>query len=184
MDLHVCIKIDDDDAVNKIAKAVTEAVKRVSEIQQMGSVQQTAAPQGQPAGAVPTTPQTTAYSAQIAQATQMPVQVMTGQPAPVPQPAQVQQASAAQTVPVTQPAPTAGAAPQAATPAQTAAVPTSGKTYTLDELASAAMLLMDRGMQVQLQELLAGYGVEALPMLPPEQYGNFATALRGMGAQI
>ena len=29
MDLHVCIKIDDDDAVNKIAKVITETVKRV-----------------------------------------------------------------------------------------------------------------------------------------------------------
>lgn len=67
---------------------------------------------------------------------------------------------------------------------QSAPVPTTQHTYTLDELASAAMQLMDKGMQTQLQELLAGYGVEALPMLPQEQYGNFATALRGMGAQI
>lgn len=183
MDLHVCIKIDDD-AVNKIAKVITETVKRVSEIQQTGSIQQTTVPQSQPEGGVPTTHQTTAYSAQIAQATQMPVQVMTGQPAPVQQ--QVQ-AAQVQSVPVTQTSQTpqtAQTAPQMGASMQTAAVPTSGKTYTLDELASAAMLLMDRGMQVQLQELLAGYGVEALPMLPPEQYGNFATALRGMGAQI
>ena len=46
------------------------------------------------------------------------------------------------------------------------------------------MTLMDKGMQAQLQELLAGYGVEALPALPKDQYGNFATALRGMGANI
>lgn len=70
------------------------------------------------------------------------------------------------------------------TPPQQPVVPTSARTYTLDELAGAAMTLMDKGMQVQLQELLAGYGVDALPMLPAEQYGNFATALRGMGAQI
>ena len=80
------------------------------------------------------------------------------------------------------------------TPVQTAApvqvapvapvVPTVEHTYTLDELANAAMTLMDKGMQNQLQELLASYGVEALPALPREKYGNFATALRGMGANI
>ena len=107
-------------------------------------------------------------SAQIAQATQIPAQAMTGQAspaAPIAQPAQA--------APIAQPA-------QAAAPA----VPTAERGYTLDELAGAAMTLMDRGMQEQLQELLAGYGVEALPMLPQEQYGSFATALRGMGAQI
>ena len=63
-------------------------------------------------------------------------------------------------------------------------VPTTERTYTLDELANAAMTLMDKGMQSQLQELLASYGVEALPALPKNLYGNFATALRGMGANI
>lgn len=63
-------------------------------------------------------------------------------------------------------------------------VPTTKRTYSLDELANAAMTLMDKGMQNQLQELLASYGVEALPALPREMYGNFATALRGMGANI
>lgn len=66
----------------------------------------------------------------------------------------------------------------------TPTVPVSQYEYTLDELASAAMQLMDKGEQVQLQSLLSGYGVEALSQLPKEQYGNFATALRGMGAQI
>lgn len=103
---------------------------------------------------------------------------------PVKQP--VQQAPVQSEAPVQQTpvplAPVQNAAPAA--PAQQPAVPTSARTYTLDELAGAAMTLMDKGMQVQLQELLAGYGVDALPMLPAEQYGNFATALRGMGAQI
>ena len=91
------------------------------------------------------------------------------QPAPV---TPVQTTPAAQTVPVTpvQPA--------------TSPVPTTERTYSLDELANAAMTLMDKGMQNQLQELLVSYGVEALPALPREMYGNFATALRGMGANI
>lgn len=63
-------------------------------------------------------------------------------------------------------------------------VPTSAVTYTLDELARAAMSLMDSGKQPDLLQLLASFGVEALPALPPAQYGAFATALRGLGAQI
>nr|DAJ02426.1 MAG TPA: hypothetical protein [Caudoviricetes sp.] len=46
------------------------------------------------------------------------------------------------------------------------------------------MTLMDAGRQGDLQQLLARFGVEALPALPPVQYGAFATALREMGAQI
>lgn len=76
--------------------------------------------------------------------------------------------------PVTQPVQTPTAQP----------VQTSAPSYTLDSLSVAAMTLMDRGMQQQLQQLLAGYGVTSLPELPKEQYGAFATALRGMGAQI
>lgn len=67
---------------------------------------------------------------------------------------------------------------------QAPVVPTTAQTYTLDELARAAMTLMDAGRQVDLQGLLRSFGVEALPALPKEQYGAFATALRGMGAQI
>lgn len=92
------------------------------------------------------------------------------------------------TAPITQAAPTVAPVQQPApvTPVQppVTAVPTTERTYTLDELANAAMTLMDKGMQAQLQELLSGYGVEALPALPKDQYGNFATALRGMGANI
>lgn len=103
---------------------------------------------------------------------QTPVAVPPVQPAVPVQTTPVQTTPAAQTVPVT--------------PAQPAMspVPTTERTYSLDELANAAMTLMDKGMQNQLQELLASYGVEALPALPREMYGNFATALRGMGANI
>lgn len=68
--------------------------------------------------------------------------------------------------------------------AQSVAVPTSQHTYSMDELARAAMTLMDKGGMAELQQLLAGYGCETLQQLPPDQYGSFATALRGMGAQI
>lgn len=100
------------------------------------------------------------------------------QSAPVTPVAQPAPATLVQTTPAEQTVP--------ATPAQPAMspVPTTERTYSLDELANAAMTLMDKGMQNQLQELLASYDVEALPALPREMYGNFATALRGMGANI
>lgn len=100
------------------------------------------------------------------------------------------------------PVPTAPMPPQAAVPVQTPtvsmpapvapapapvpvpAVPTSTVSYTQDDLARAAMTLMDAGRQGELQALLAQFGVATLPNLAPEHYGAFATALRGMGAQI
>ena len=92
------------------------------------------------------------------------------------------QAAPVQTIP----APTA---PVQTSPIQTApvqtAVPTSTVAYTMDDLARAGMSLMDCGKQAELQKLLKeGFGVDALPQLPKEQYGAFATALRELGAQI
>lgn len=92
-----------------------------------------------------------------------------------------------------QPNPVQPAAPTVATPVKTtptteapvqAAVPTSSTAYALDDLARAGMMLMDSGRQADLQQLLVQFGVTSLPELPKEQYGAFATALRGLGAQI
>ena len=71
---------------------------------------------------------------------------------------------------------------QQATPS--AMVPTATVSYTLDDLARAGMTLMDSGRQGDLLQLLNQFGVDALPALSPDQYGAFATALRGMGTQI
>lgn len=83
--------------------------------------------------------------------------------------------------PVTQPA-----APVPAAPVQQAPVPvpTSTPSYTGDDLAKAAISLMDAGRQNELIVLLQQFGVTSVPNLQPAQYGAFATALRGMGAQI
>lgn len=105
----------------------------------------------------------------VAASAPTPVQAVPG--AGVPTAAPVQQTPAS--VPVA----------QTAAPVQSA-VPTSAVSYTLDDLARAGMTLMDSGRQADLQGLLKNFGVEALPALPKEQYGAFATALRGMGAQI
>ena len=86
-------------------------------------------------------------------------------------------------IPPVQPAPPAQQYhTQAQPPVQQA--PTQKTTYTLDDLARAAATLMDSGRQGELIQLLGQFGAEALTMLPPEQYGAFATALRGLGAQI
>lgn len=87
-------------------------------------------------------------------------------------------------VPVSQAAPAYAAPTAVVAPAAQAAVPTSTPQYKLDDLARAAMALLDSGRQADLQGLLARFGVDALPRLPQEQYGAFATALREMGAQI
>lgn len=71
---------------------------------------------------------------------------------------------------------------QAHTPVQQ--VQTSAPTYTLDDLCKAAMPLMDAGRQQELMNLVANFGVTSLPELPTERFGEFATALRAMGAQI
>lgn len=72
----------------------------------------------------------------------------------------------------------------AAQPPVPSPVPTSPTTYALDDLARAAGTLMDTGRQAELVGLLQQFGVASLPELPQAQYGAFATALRGLGAQI
>lgn len=99
-------------------------------------------------------------------------------PVSVPRPSAPQPSS---TMVPTTPAPQAPVAP---TVPASAAVPTSTREYSMDDLARAAIPLMDAGGQQALVGLLSQFGVSALPELPKEQYGAFATALRGMGAKI
>ena len=56
--------------------------------------------------------------------------------------------------------------------------------YAMEDLARAASQLMDAGKQQDLLGLLAQFGVQALTQLPKERYGEFATALRQMGAKL
>lgn len=101
-------------------------------------------------------------------------------------------APAAPTAPIAPPAPAAPVAPAApaaptaptAPAAPAAPVPITQVSYKPDDLARAAMSLMDSGRQPDLIALLGQFGVVSIPDLRPEQYGAFATALRGMGAQI
>jgi hypothetical protein len=54
----------------------------------------------------------------------------------------------------------------------------------MEQLAVAATQLNDAGRRVELINLLSSFGVQALTALPKEQYGNFATQLRALGAKI
>lgn len=75
-------------------------------------------------------------------------------------------------------------APAAPVQETLAAVPTQQATYTQEDLSLAATQLVDAGKLQQIQELLTKFGVQALTLLPKEQYGAFAAELRNMGAKI
>ena len=65
------------------------------------------------------------------------------------------------------------------------AAPTSAApSFAYDDLARAASSLMDAGKQQQLLALLGQFNIPRLDALPKERYGEFATALRQMGARI
>ena len=90
-------------------------------------------------------------------------------------------------VPVSQPTqqPVAPVVPVAPTNVvQAPVVPTTVQTYTQEQLALAATALVDAGRLGELQALLAAFNIQALTQLPQEQYGNFATQLRALGAKI
>ncbi len=106
--------------------------------------------------------------------TSKPVKMPTPPPAPSAQAAMSVQGLAYTASTQSAPAPTA----------PVSGVPISTPGYTPDDLARAAMTLMDSGRQQELIGLLQNFGVSSLPDLRPDQYGAFATALRGMGAQI
>ncbi|WP_308007903.1 hypothetical protein [uncultured Fusobacterium sp.] len=70
-------------------------------------------------------------------------------------------------------------------PTEAATVPTAAPTYTLIELGNAAKAILDAGNVEKLKALLTDqFGVKALTELAPERYGEFATAIRAMGAKI
>ena len=83
------------------------------------------------------------------------------------------------TIQVQMPAEVSTTPQQAVTPVQTEV-----HNYTLDELSKAAVQLMDAGKQAELVSLINTFGVMSMPELPKERYGEFAVALRELGAQL
>lgn len=74
--------------------------------------------------------------------------------------------------------------PLQALPLQAGALPTSTQSYTMEQLAVAATVIVDAGRRAELVSLLNSFGVQALTELPKEQYGAFATKIRGLGVNI
>lgn len=74
----------------------------------------------------------------------------------------------AQAAPTVSPVPTATATP----------------TYTMEQLAVAATGLIDAGKMQDVQNTLAALGAQTLMDLPQEKYGEFASAIKAIGAVI
>lgn len=123
-------------------------------------------------------------------------QAMSGpavQAAPVPAPAAPVPAPAAQPspalapvtpVPVAQPAAAPAPVAQPAPAPAPAAAPTTARAFRFEDIQLAATSLCDTGKRAEVLGLLTKYGIQALSALPAEQYGAFATELRGLGAKI
>lgn len=102
--------------------------------------------------------------------------VQAAQPSPAPVPVTP--------VPVAQPAAAPAPVAQPAPAPAPAAAPTTARAFRFEDIQLAATSLCDTGKRAEVLALLAKYGIQALSALPAEQYGAFATELRGLGAKI
>lgn len=102
-------------------------------------------------------------------------------PATAPAPA----AAVQQTGALFPPAPAVQPAQPAPAPQPAPAVPTApARTYSLNDLLTAAAPLMDQGKFQELSALTAKYGVKSFTDIPEDQYGSVAVDLRALGAQL
>ena len=83
-------------------------------------------------------------------------------------------------VPIT---PAQNTAPVQTQPVQTA-VPTTAKTYTLEDLQRASGALVQAGKIQQLQGLLQQFNAVSLAHLAQDNFGAFALKLRELGADL
>lgn len=96
-------------------------------------------------------------------------------------------APAATTVPSTppvQPVPAAPVAQNAASAVNSVPTATATPTYSMEQLAVAATGLIDAGKMQDVQNTLASLGAQTLMDLPQEKYGEFASAIKAIGAVI
>jgi len=100
----------------------------------------------------------------------------------IPEPA----AAAPVPTPTPAPAPVAPVSiPAAPVPAPAPAVPVApARTYTLEDLLTAAAPLLDQGKFAELTALTAKYGVKSFNDIPADKYGSVAVDLRALGAQL
>lgn len=174
LDINITLRAD-----NGLLDLLRSAVSSLLvQTQAAPAAPQTPAPAGNPTFPGPATaaPATPTPQANIAAAP------MTGQTAPLSNPAAGNTPRVVPTPPQTPAAPvTASSAPAAS------AVPTTpAPGYTLEQIsrAGAALIAADPGKRERLITLLQQFGVQTIDRLPQEQYGAFATALRGLGASI
>lgn len=125
-------------------------------------------------------------AAEAQQTTPAPAPAPTPAPAPVPAPAPAPTPAPA---PAPAPTPAPVTAVPVAQPAPVTAVPvaqTTAPAYTRERVASAGAMLIQSQPEKreELIGLLARFGVNAINNLPEAQLGAFATALRGLGANI
>ena len=66
----------------------------------------------------------------------------------------------------------------------TAPVSQEVKKYTLPEIQAALAPLLDAGKAVELQQLMAQFGVHYLGEVPEDRYPELVNAIRGLGARI
>ena len=66
----------------------------------------------------------------------------------------------------------------------TAPVSQEVKKYTLPEIQAALAPLLDAGKVVELQQLMAQFGVQYLGEVPEDRYPELVNAIRGLGARI
>ena len=104
-------------------------------------------------------------------------------PVPVTPPQVPVQQPAAPTIPVEPPTVPTAPVQQVVAPAPTVPV-APPQQYTLEQIMQAGAALMDANKMNELSGLLHTFGVAAVTQLKPEQFGAFATALRGLGAKI
>lgn len=115
-----------------------------------------------------------AVSGPAVQAASIPAPAAQPSPAPVP----------VTPVPVAQPAASPAPVAQPVPAPAPAAAPTTARAFRFEDIQLAATSLCDTGKRAEVLALLAKYGIQALSALPAEQYGAFATELRGLGAKI
>ena len=89
-----------------------------------------------------------------------------------------------QPVPTTQTAQAAPVAQNTAPAAGPVPTATATPTYTMEQLAVAATGLIDAGKMQDVQNTLASLGAQTLMDLPQEKYGEFASAIKAIGAVI
>lgn len=89
-----------------------------------------------------------------------------------------------QPVPTTQTAQAAPVAQNTAPAASPVPTATATPTYTMEQLAVVATGLIDAGKMQDVQNTLASLGAQTLMDLPQEKYGEFASAIKAIGAVI